>query len=207
MRTFKLFTILLILSMISLSSYAQLFTVSGQVGYAGPRGNAFTDDVTGDRLSSFGLGYEADVMMCLDKLDNKLAVGLMYSGAALIGSEGESFFDFGVYGLALYGIKGQYRLLNPDKSFSPYGSLGLGLSQMSTPDVTVGTDVTKGGRAYSLGLRPEIGLDLGGFLISASYFVPMKYKIESPTGDFDGTAGAFNISIGYRHYMDLTGIF
>jgi hypothetical protein len=78
---------------------------------------------------------------------------------------------------------------------------------MSTPDVTVGTDVTKGGRAYSLGLRPEIGLDLGGFLISASYFVPMKYKIESPTGDFDGTAGAFNISIGYRHYMDLTGIF
>jgi hypothetical protein len=208
MNKFYRFFLLASFLFIAQNSFSQTFSFGTQVGYANSQGSAFTDDVTGEKLSSFGLGYELDIMMCVENLDNKLALGLMYSGTALIGSEGDGFFDFGIYGLALYGVKGQYRFLEPiDNAFSPYGCLGLGLSQMSTPDVTVNGVETKGGRAYSLGVRPELGLDINGFTLSASYFVPMKYKIESSTGDFDGTAGTFNVSIGYRGYFDLTGLF
>lgn len=204
MKKQKLFCLLLLISTFYLNVNAQLFTVSGQLGYAKPQGDAFKDDVTGERLSSFGIGYDLDLMMCLDNFDNKLAVGIMYEGSALFGSESSTGLDIGMYGLALYGVKGQYRLLNPDKSVSPYGSLGLGLSQFSTPDVYSGeTLIAEGKSSFSLGLRPEIGFDLGGFLLSAAYFVPMPYSIKSDTGDFKGSAGNLSISIGYRQYIDF----
>lgn len=191
------------MSLFALSSQAQLISVSGQLGYAGPQGDAFKDPVSGEKQTSFGIGYDADVLYMLESMDNKLSVGLMYFGSALFGSESSTGIDIGIYGLSLYGVKGQYRMLEPDRKVSPYGSLGLGLSQFSTPDVTVGTSTVEGESAYSLGLRPEVGLDLGGFLLSAAYMVPMKYTVDSSTGSFDGTAGALSISIGYRYTIDL----
>lgn len=206
MKNLKTISVLIFLSFVSISVNAQLITSSAQLGYAKAQGSAFKDETTGERLSSFGLGYDADVLLCLDKFNNKLSVGVTYVGSALFGLESSSGFDIGMYGLALYGAKGHYRLRKPEKKVSPYGAFALGLSQFSTPDVYSGeTLIAEGKSSFSLGLRPEIGFDLGGFLISAAYFVPMHYSIKSDTGDFSGTAGTFSISIGYRRYISLNG--
>lgn len=206
MKNLKTISILTFLSFVSISVNAQLITSSGQVGYAKAQGSAFKDEATGERLSSFGLGYDADILLSLAKFDNKLSVGVTYVGSALFGLESSSGFDVGMYGLSLYGVKGHYRLRKPEKKVSPYGALGLGLSQFSTPDVySADVLVAEGKSSFSLGLRPEIGFDLGGFLISATYFVPMHYSIKSDTGDFNGSAGTFSISIGYRRYFSLNG--
>ena len=159
-------------------------------------------------MTSFGLGYEVDLMLCLDNFDQKLGVGIMYAGHALFGAEQEGGFDIGIYGLELYGVKGQYRFWGPDNAVSPYVSLGLGVSKFSTPEITSGTTVIEEGKsAFSFRLRPEIGIDLGGFVISAAYMTPMSYTIESDMGDYDGSAGAFTISIGYRKYIDISNLF
>ena len=206
MKNLKTISLLTFLSFVSISVNAQLLTASGQIGYAKAQGSAFKDEATGEKLSSFGFGYDADVLLCLDKFNNKLSVGVTYVGSALFGLESSSGFDIGMYGLALYGAKGHYRLRKPEKKVSPYGAFALGLSQFSTPDVYSGeTLIAEGKSSFSLGLRPEIGFDLGGFLISAAYFVPMHYSIKSDTGDFSGTAGTFSISIGYRRYISLNG--
>lgn len=198
--------ILFFLLLFSIHSHAQFITFSGQVGYARPQGEMFKDNVTGERLGSFGLGYDADVLWCFDKLDNKLAAGITYVGNAVFGMESSTGLDLGMYGLSLYGVKGLYRLRTPDKSVSPYAALGLGLSELSTADIYSGeTLVAEGKSSFSFGLRPEIGFDLGGFLLSASYLVPMKYNVKSETGDFSGTAGALSISIGYRYYLSIKG--
>ena len=203
-----LFGALLLGLFIPAISSAQTFSLSGQVGYAGPQGDAFKDPVTDEKQSSFGIGYDFDAMYYLESFDEKLSVGLMFSGNALFGKNSSDAFDIGIYGLSLYGVKSQYRFLDRDNTFSPYGALGLGLSQFSTPDVTISdasgsSTVVEGERAFSFGLRPELGLEIGGFLVSAAYFVPMKYTIESDTGNFDGSAGTLNISIGYRYYFEL----
>lgn len=206
MKKNKLISVLCFLLLFGTSVNAQLFSFSGQIGYANPQGDIFKDDVTGDKLSSFGIGYDADVMMCFDRFNNKLSAGITYVGNALFGSESSTGFDIGMYGLSLYGVKGHYRLLVPEKKVSPYVALGLGLSQFSTPDVYYGDDlIAEGKSAFSLGIRPEIGFDLGGFLISAAYMVPMKYNVKSETGDFKGSAGALSISIGWRQYISLGG--
>lgn len=190
------------------SSQAQLITASGQLGYAGPIGDAFVDPETDEKQSSFGIGYEFDALYQLESVDPKLSVGIMYSGAALFGKNSDEAFDIGIYGLNLYGVKGQYVFNDPDAAVNFYGSLGLGLSQLATPDVTFtdgeGTEtVIEGESAFSFGVRPEVGVNLGGFLISTSMMVPMKYTIDSDTGNFEGTAGTFNVSIGYRYEFDF----
>ncbi len=183
---------------------AQMISFSGQVGYANPQGNIFKDEITGDKLSSFGLGYDFDVLWCFDRFNNKLSAGITYVGSALFGSESSAGFDIGLYGLSLYGVKGHYRLLNPEKKVSPYAALGFGLSQFSTPDIYSGDVlVAEGKSAFSLGVRPEIGFDLGGFQLSFAYFVPMKYSVKSETGDFKGSAGTFSVSIGWRQYISF----
>lgn len=202
MKKMKIVVLLMMGTIISLGVSAQKLTVSGQIGYSSPQGDAFLDD-DGERLASFGLGYDLDILVTLPSFDDKLSVGAMFSGNAIFGKESEAVLDIGIYGLSLYGIKGHYRLLELDKLASPYASLSLGLSQFATPDITIGDETIKGESAFSLGVKPEIGFDIGGLLISAAYFVPMKYEVDSETGHFDGTAGTFTISIGYREYIDL----
>lgn len=187
---------------------AQTITFSGQLGYASPIGDAFVDPATDEKQSSFGIGYEFDALYNLDEFNENLSVGIMYSGAALFGKNSSEAFDIGIYGLSMYGVKGQYIINDPDADVKIYGSLGLGLSQFATPDVTFTDEngaetVIEGKSAFSFGVRPELGFNLGGFLISTSLLVPMKYTIESDTGDFSGTAGTFNISIGYRHFLEF----
>lgn len=182
----------------------KLFYVSGDIGYAGTQGDAFKDKTTGEKLGSFGLGFGADAMMCLDALNNKFAVGGMFAGSVLFGFESSTELDVGLYSLAVYGLKAQYRLRVPEKKVSPYVTIGLGLSQFSTPDTYYGeTLIAEGGSAYSFGIRPEIGFDLGSFILSAAYIVPMHYTVKSQTGNFSGTAGVYTISLGWRQYFSF----
>ena len=198
----KFLLVVFALGLFAFSSNAQAVSINGQLGYAGAQGDMFK--VGDEKMTSFGLAYEADVLYHLEALENKLGLGLGYYGSAIFGDESDDEgMDIGIYGLNVYGVKGLYRLRDADKTFTPYGSLLLGLSQFSTPDVTYGTETVEGKSAFSLGVKPEIGIMLGGFTISAGYLIPMKYTIESDTGDFEGTAGSYTISLGYRYVFDL----
>lgn len=204
MKNTKIVRAIILWMLVSINVQAQLFSFSGQVGYARPQGSVFKDKATGEKLGSLGIGYDCDVLMGLDRFDNKLSVGIMYDGNALFGFESSTEFDFGMYGLAMYGVKGHYRLLSPDRKVSPYAALGLGLSQFGTPDVYSGDSLIVSGKSiFSLAVRPEIGFELGGLLLSVSYFVPMHYKVESATGDFSGSAGVLAFSLGWRQYISF----
>lgn len=186
------------------ASFSQTVLLSGQLGYYNPVGDIFDASNGEDDLSSVGLGVEGEALYFIPSLDDKVGVGLMFNSSIMIGKEDDNITDIGVYGLSLYGVKGQYRLSGFEKSVTPYGSLGLGLARFKTPEIKSGnTVIAEGNSATAFGIRPEIGLDLGGFLLSAAYFVPMSYEFESDLGNFDGSAGAWSISIGYTTKLDF----
>jgi len=54
--------------------------------------------------------------------------------------------------------------------------------------------------SFSLGLAPEIGLDLGNFRIATTYFVPMKYKAIYGVKK---SAGLLQFVAGLRFAFDL----
>ena len=173
---------------------AQTISVSGQLGWAIPQGSAF-NPVAGEKVAKGGLAYSVDALYFLPQFDNKLGVGVAYQGDLLFGVSSESI---GAYSLNLYGVKGYYRFFN--KKVTPYVALSMGLSQYGTPDITFGDGtVVKGVKASSFGVSPEIGVELGGFIISANYIVPMKYNFEG----VKPSAGSLAISIGYRHYISF----
>lgn len=181
------------------ATQAQKISVSGQLGWASPNGSAFEDSF-GEKMASGGIGYGADIMYHPDFLDGKLGLGLNYNASVLFGASTSETLELGLYGLSLYGVKGQYNFI-PGK-YSPYVSLSTGLSALSTPEVTSGDVVlVEGETAYSFGLRPEVGVELGNFKMSAGYIVPFNYKLDGASESI--SAGALQISIGYRYSLDL----
>ena len=169
---------------------------SGQVGYASPFGGHFKN-ADGEKMSKFGLGVDIDVLYHFEKMDYKLGVGLTYNTSLLFGADLDNFSDIGMYGLNLYGVKGQYRFFN--SKISPYAAVSLGLSHFSTPELTMSDGygneiVVKGENAFGFGVRPEIGVEFSGFLLSVSYTVPMSYKVFEESK----TAGCFQVNLGWR---------
>ena len=170
-----------------------LLTLSGQVGYARPQGNAFKD-AKGDALVKLGIGMDFDLLYHLEQLDRKLGVGLTYNSSFLFGLDVDGL-DVGVYGHSLYGAKAHYKFLGG--GFSPYVSLSLGLSQLVVPEITdiAGHVLRESTSSSSFGLRPEVGLQMGGFIMSVGYFVPMRYDLHNNTRK---SAGSLQFSIGVR---------
>lgn len=174
----------------------QSFSLAGQLGFASPKGDSFVD-ASGEKMAGGGLAVDLEGLYHLEQFDNKIGVGLTYNSSLLFGISTGDSFEAGIYGLSLYGIKGQYRFF--DTGVTPYISLGTGLSQFSTPEITMTssngeeTVIAEPESAFSFGFRPEIGVDLGSFIISAAYMTPMKYKIT------EQSAGSFQISVGYRY--------
>ena len=137
----------------------------------------------------------------LPTLEQKLAVGLVYNGSLLFGGGTKAgSFDLDLYGLGSYGVKGQYRFLN--RKVSPYVAISTGLSHLETPSFLDenGNLLIPGRNSFSLGLAPEVGVELGFFILSATYFVPMKYKVWSVSKE---SAGTFQVSFGFRYSLDL----
>lgn len=184
------------------TSFGQAISTSGNFGYSNPQGDAFTNEVTGEKLSSFGLGYSVDILYLLESFENKLGLGVEYTGNTLFREDSDNFLNVGVYGLSLYAVKGYYRLNSNDRNFSPYGGLSIGLTRFSTPDITINGDTVEGESAFSFGIQPQLGIQFHNLLLSASYLVPMKYTVDSDTGDFEGNAGALSFTLGYRYYFD-----
>ncbi|MDR1680089.1 MAG: hypothetical protein LBR81_10005 [Prevotellaceae bacterium] len=180
----------------SIAAHAEYpISFSGQIGYASPQGGFFKD-AAGEKMSKFGLGLDFDVLYHLEQFDNRLGVGITYNTSILFGSDMDNA-DIGLYGLSLYGVKGHYRFFN--SVISPYGALSLGLSQFSTPEVTMmdgghETVVAESKSAFGFGIRPEIGVEFGAFVMSVGYTIPMKYKIEGVSE----TAGCWQINLGAR---------
>ncbi|MCL2328887.1 MAG: hypothetical protein FWC39_10315 [Bacteroidetes bacterium] len=177
----------------TMTANAQIpISFSGLLGYASPQGGYFkTDD--GQKLSKFGLNFDFDLLYHLDQFDYKLGVGVTYNASILFGADLDGFSKIGLYGLSHYAVKGQWRFFNT--KVSPYGALSLGLNQFSTPEISINDEVVvESQKAYGFGIRPEVGVDLAGFLISVGYVVPMKYSVY----DTKETAGCLQFSIGGR---------
>ncbi|MDA3816352.1 MAG: hypothetical protein PF486_03180 [Prolixibacteraceae bacterium] len=197
MKKITILFILLSLFFVS-NSYAQKVSTAGFLGWSVPQGEAFTyDEGSGGKG---GLGYTADVLYHFEKFDNKLAAGLVYNGAIVAGGgTSDEALNLDMYGLGLYGVKGYYRFFN--SSVSPYVAFSTGLSRLEIPEITSGDEVVaEGSSTFSFGMAPEIGIELGGFTISAMYLVPMKYETWSNEKE---TAGSLQISLGWRFGFDL----
>ncbi len=174
---------------------AQRITSSVMIGWASGQGDAFNDQ-DGERMVGFGLMGDADLMY---HFTPKVSAGVTMNGNILFGIS-KSNIEIGIWGLDLYGLKGEYRLF--ESTVSPYAGLGLGLSRFGVPEMTITTTVDgketettyPEEKGTSLGLRPELGVYFGGFKISAAYIVPMKYEVY----DEKLSAGVFQISLGGR---------
>jgi len=168
--------------------HAQRISADAHLGWSVPNGEAFAYDE--DSGGKGGIGYSADILYHFKKYDEKLAVGVIYNGSLIFGGgTSDGMFDIDLYFLELYGVKGYYKFFKG--AFSPYVSLSMGLSHLATPDIS-GAITVEGHDSFSLGLGPEIGIDLGGFCISAFYLTPMKYITWSTEKQ---TAGVLQFSI------------
>lgn len=189
----KTFFSLIFISVISIPFVqAQRISASAQLGWSVPKGEAFAYDESSGGKG--GIGYTADILYHFAKFEDKLAAGVVYNGALIAGGgTSDGFLDIDLYYLELYGVKGYYRFFK--SAISPYVSLSLGLSHLATPEIS-GSITVEGHDSFSLGIAPEFGIELGGFIMSAMYFTPMKYVTWS---DEKQSAGTFQISIGYRY--------
>jgi hypothetical protein len=183
--------IVLVFSAFGNAAFAQKISLGGQFGYAKPLGKSFENSNGGD-MASFGLCVDVDVLYHFEKLSNKLGLGLTYNSSFLFGASTNDNLEIGIYSLNLYGVKAQYKFFAT--KVTPYFSLSTGYANFSTPEITDDKDnvISKGENAGGFGCRPELGLNLGGFVMSAAYFVPMEYSITK------ATAGSFQVSLGFR---------
>ena len=196
MKLIRLFLAVMLLAPCAL--FSQGITIGGQFGWAVPQGKAF-ERATGEKGTKGGLAFDFDVLYHFDNvLDGKLAAGLTYNTSILFGVSNSDGLDISLYGLSLYGVKGLYKFI--DNDIYPYAALSVGLSQLSTPEYSdgAGNVLVASKTAFSFGLRPEIGVNFGGFNISAGYLLPMPYDISG----INRAAGALQISIGWKHLID-----
>ena len=187
----RILVTVLLLAPLTFKSYSQSLKIGGQLGYGIPQGDMFS--LNGEELSKGGISLDLDAMYYLEKLESKLGFGINYNGSVLFSQSTASGLDIGIYGFSLYGIKVNYQIFQT--KVTPYLSLSTGLTQLSTPEIIDGNGnvISESEKSYSFGLRPEVGLDLAGFIISVGYLVPMKYDLENKK------AGILQISLGLRY--------
>jgi hypothetical protein len=178
---------------------AQAISINGQFGWSIPNGEAFTYDEDAGSFKG-GLGFTGDILYHFAGHDNKLAAGLAYNGAVIFGGgSSDGSLSLGLYSLELFGVKGYYNFFK--SKVTPFASLSLGVSRLSTPDVKSGDElIAEGVKSYGLGVAPEIGVKFGGFTISGLYYPPMKYKTWSTQKE---TAGQLQILLGYRYVINF----
>ncbi|MFC2080084.1 hypothetical protein ACFLRQ_01275 [Bacteroidota bacterium] len=184
---------LVMLALFTATSFGQGLSISASLGYEKPGGSAFTDS-NGESMVGFGIHYGFDALFMIN---SKLGAGLSYESSALLAISSTEF-EAGLYGLGVIGAKGFYSLT--DGKIKPYGALTLGAGTLSTPEISVnGTVTSPAESAMSLGMKPELGICFGGFVINAAYVVPMGYTFDSATESV--SAGGLQIGIGYRYFF------
>jgi len=200
----KIYLLLALTVVLFVHSGSAQISTSVMCGFGIPKGETFNFNGNG---GGFGLSFSANVLYHLPSFDNKLGLGLTFSESFVFGGgSNDNSVTVGLFVLDLYGVKGEYRFFN--RGFSPYVSLATGLSRfeigglsMGESDNELGVDGNLGAvNSFSLGLAPEVGLDIGLFRIAATYFVPMKYK--AIYGE-KKTAGLLEFTMGLRYGFGL----
>ncbi len=184
----------LVLALFTFTSYsltAQKISVGTDFGWANALGE-FSDSGSG------GLNWNAHARYGINE---KLSVGLEYNTSLLVAvsSNGSSgFFGASLWGVSAYGVKGWYEFL--DRTVSPYAAVGLGLSQVSEPDITSGGVTTEGASRFGFNGNGELGLKLGGvylaYRLNFGARTPKETNIFSDISDLPVTTQ--NFVIGYR---------
>ena len=195
MKSSKICTIILVLMMMApVSALADIISIGAQVGWSIPKGGVF-ESFGGEKSAKGGVHVDADVLYHLSfvpLVGDRLAAGVTYNGSLLFGANINNA-DIGLYGLSLFGAKAYFKGL--PGPISPYVALSAGVTRLSTPEITMGDVViSEKQKVSSFGLRPEIGVKLSKFTVSAGYIVPVNYHLEGG----NSTAGVFQISIGMR---------
>jgi hypothetical protein len=171
------------------SGTCQKLSTAGQFGWASPQGSAFESN--GEPMAKGGINLDFDILYHLDQFNGKLGLGINYNASILFGAS-RTGFDIGLYSLSLYGLKAHYKFF--DSKVTPYAALTTGLTQFATPEISDanGQVLSESVKNSSFGLRPELGLHLGGFFLAVGYVTPMKYKV------IEEKAGALQFSLGVR---------
>lgn len=185
----QLLSLAVLLFVFAQTSLAQKVTSTVSLGWSSPKGEAFEDN-NGDKMAGGGLMIDADIMY---HVTPKLSAGILLQNNLLFAASVNEL-EVGIWGLDIYGLKGEYRF--SESKVSPYAGLTLGLSQFGLPEITSsdGTVLTEKETKSSFGVRPEVGVYLGGVKLSAAYILPMKYEFN----DEKRSAGAFQVSLGFR---------
>ncbi len=173
---------------------AQAISAAGALGWAVPGGSGVSDKMEDLNLDG-GLTYFGDIMY---HLDSKIGFGLHYQGSILAGVGGG---DTDIFGMRFIGAKGQYTFL--EGNFEPFVGLGLGLSQLLTPELSITdgngmTTLVPENRSSNIGILPEVGFYVKNFFLSVQYLVPVNYTVEE-VNIVSKALGTVNINVGYRY--------
>ena len=198
MKICKIFLVLLLMA--PLSAFAEIVTVGVQVGWSVPQGDAFKFGDESTKGTKGGLNVDADILYHFSLLGGgRLAAGITYNGSFLFGASVADVKSIDFYSHRMYGLKARFNLLpGIVPVISPYIALSAGFARLSVPAISASLEngfEAKAERANSFGLRPEIGVQLSKFSVSAGYIIPTNYSFDSR-----GTknAGILQISLGMR---------
>lgn len=150
-------------------------------GWAQPVGK-FTEIANGGLNYNIEAGY---------RIMDKLGVGIEYSASATLGI-GDNGLN--IYGETSYLAKANYRFL--DRRFSPYAGLGLGLGQVSEPDLTINDVTTEGATAFGFSTVIEAGLDIYGVILAYRF----NYSGNTPKEPVYNVNGA-NIPVTMHQFV------
>jgi len=132
----------------------------GNLAYAVPTSD-FSEYAKGGIAYNTVIGYD---------ITEKVAVGIEYGGALTAGFDetiSTGLFGINLYGLSNYMIKGWYKF--SENKVKPYTALGLGLSNVAEPDITIQGQTIEGAGRLGFGANAELGVSLAGFNISYSF--------------------------------------
>lgn len=133
--------------------------------------------MTGDlgANSGFGFSYGLEGKYFLKP---RIAVGLRYQETGVVYKDEGNALDFGVYGNTQYTARGEYFFLTG--KFRPFAGLGIGLSSVVTPEITMvdaaGNEsvVTPEEKRNNFGIVPSAGFMIGNFGLEANFNVAGK---------------------------------
>ena len=181
----KIFLALLLMAPVGVS--AEIISVGAQLGWSVPQGKAF--EYEGEKSAKGGVNVDVDVLYHFKLIGGgKFAAGVTYNGSFLFGADIDNVKG-GIYTLSLFGAKGYYKFL--PGPISTYAALSAGVTRFSIPKIAGLVDAES---ATSFGFRPEIGVKLMMFTVSAGYIIPTNYSF----GGGKVSAGALQISLGMR---------
>ncbi|WP_103071342.1 OmpA family protein [Aquimarina sediminis] len=158
MRKFLLLAAVALLGMTATNAQVKL---GFGLGYAFPSGD-IADITDGGLSGNLELGYG---------VTEDIDVSLMYQGDFLIGGDVNTAVgqvSYGAVALGSYLVNGRYYFKK--EGFRPYGSLGIGLTNVGSVDIeTTGNDVEVVASTSNFAIRPAVGFKYGVLNVNAAY--------------------------------------